>query len=95
MSVTVTTEVDVEVELDEVLEEVSTEELVSALEERLEKEDSRHDVIDFLLSDNQCSSENVRYFIKRLCAPRGGSYISKAEAKRIICELIDEVFFEI
>lgn len=95
MSITVTTDVDVEVGLDDVLEETSTEELVEALEERLESENSRYDAIDFLLSDKQYSSENMRCYIERLCAPRGGSYVSKAEAKRIICELIDEVFFEV
>lgn len=95
MSVTVTTDVEVEVELSDVIDDASTEELLEAVEERLEKEGERRDVIDMLLSDSQCSSENTRYFIERLCAPRGGSYIDKATAKRIICELIDEVFFEV
>lgn len=95
MSTTITTDVEIEVELDDIIDDVSTEELLYAVEERFEKERERHDFIDMLLKDAQCSSENTRYFIERLCAPRGGSYIDKATAKRIICELIDEVFFEV
>lgn len=94
MSLTVTKEVDVEVELSDVLEETSTKELIDIIEELLVSEDRKYELTDIVFGEMRSSPEGTRFLIECLCAPRGGAYISKAEAKRIICELIDEVFFE-
>lgn len=92
---TITQEVDIEVDVDELLDEISTNELLGTVEARLESEKEQRNLISEYAEECMGDPHNMRFLIEKICARCGGSYIDKATAKRVVCEIIDDVFYEI